>query len=92
MNASCDLLIGEGKRKTCAAGKKRNITGELLKRRDSGKRNIGVVLKLNSLKDGVLAEWDHQEDLLDRWDLAHLWRELEKWDRYEVAPYFKYAN
>ena len=78
-NTTCNLLTGEGMRKTCAVGKKRNITGELQKRRGSGKRKTAVVLKLNSMRAGDLAEWGHQEGQEDPWDHVLLWRELVTW-------------
>lgn len=66
-------------RKTCADGKKRNITGELQKRKGSGKRKTDVDLKLNSMRAGDLAEWGHQEGQEDLWDHVLLWRELVTW-------------
>ena len=68
-------------KKTCVAGKKRSITGELQKRRGFGKKNTVAVLRLNSMKGGALAGWDRQGGHQDLWDHAHLWRELVIWGR-----------
>lgn len=77
----CNFSTGEGMRKTYAVGKRRSITGELLKRRDFGRKNTEDGLKQSSLKGGALVEWDHQGGHQVLWDHAHSWRELVTWHR-----------